>query len=54
MIEINWILIKQSLEFIRCDNKVSCDSSRRKGILDSSLEKNISLIEEKLGQSNEK
>ena len=53
-IEINWILIKQSLEFFRCDNKVSCGSSRRNGVLSSSLEKNVSLIEEKLGHSNEK
>ena len=45
--EINWMLIKQSVEFIRCDNKVSCDCSRRNGILGSSLEKNISLIEDK-------
>ena len=52
--EINWMLIKQSVEFIRCDNKVSCDCSRRNGILGSSLEKNISLIEDKLGQSNKK
>ena len=40
------------MEFIRCDNKDSCDCSRTNGILGSSLEKNISLIEEKLGQSN--
>ena len=52
--EINWMLIKQSVEFIRCDNKDSCDCSRTNGILGSSLEKNISLIEEKLGQSNKK
>ena len=45
--EINWMLIKQSVEFIRCDNKVSCDCSRRNGILGSSLEKNISPIEDK-------
>ena len=45
--EINWMLIKQSVEFIRCDNKVSCDCSRRNGILGSSLEKNIFLIEDK-------
>ena len=44
--EINWMLIKQSVEFIRCDNRDSCDCSRRSGILGSSLEKNISLIEE--------
>ena len=54
IIEISWILIKQSLEFIRCDNKVSCDCSRRNGILGSSLGKNISLIKENLGQSNKK
>ena len=52
--KFNWMLIKQSVEFIRFDNKVSCECSRRNGILDSSLEKNISLIEEKLGQSNKK
>ena len=52
--EINWMLIKLSVEFIRCDNKDSCDCSRRNGILGSSLEKNISLIEEKLGQSIKK
>ena len=40
------------MEFIRCDNKDSCDCNRTNGILGSSLEKNISLIEEKLGQSN--
>ena len=44
----------KSVEFIRCDIKVSCDSSRRNGILDSILEKNMSLIEEYLGQSNKK
>ena len=48
--EINWMLIKQSVEFIRCDNKDSCDCSRRNGILGSSLEKNISLIEEAVVQ----
>ena len=37
------MLIKQSLEFIRCDNKFSCDCSRRNGILGSSLEENIFL-----------
>ena len=42
------MLTKYSVEFIRRDNKVSCDCSRRNGILGSSLEKNISLIEEKL------
>ena len=42
------------MELIRCDNKGSCDCSRTNGILGSSLEKNISLIEEKLGQSNKK
>ena len=42
------MLTKYSVEFIRRD-KVSCDCSRRNGILGSSLEKNISLIEEKLG-----
>ena len=52
--EINWMLIKYSGEFIRCDNKVSCDYSRRNSILGSSLQKNISLIEEKLGKSNKK
>ena len=52
--EINWILIKQLVEFITCDNKVSCDCSRRNGVLGSGLKKNISLIEEKLGQSNKK
>ena len=52
--EINWMLIKKSVEFIRCDNKDSSDCSRTNGILGSSLEKNISLIEEKLGQSNKK
>ena len=31
-----------------------CDFSRRNGILGSTLEKNISLIEEKLGQYNKK
>ena len=41
---------KLSVEFMRCDSKVSCDC--RNGILGSSLEKNISLIEEKLGQCN--
>ena len=48
------MLIKQSVEFIRCDNKDSCDCSRKNGILGSSLEKNVSLIEEKLGQPNKK
>ena len=52
--EINWMLIKQSVEFIRSDNKDSCDCSRGNGILGSTLEKNISLIEERLGQSNKK
>ena len=52
--KFNWMLIKQSLEFIRFDNKISCDCSRRNGISGSSLGKNISLIEEKLGQSNKK
>ena len=42
------------IEFIRFDNKVSCDCSRKNGIVGSSLEKNISLVEEKLGQSNKK
>ena len=23
--EINWMLIKKAVEFIRCDNKVTCD-----------------------------
>ena len=50
--EINWMLIKKAVEFIICDNKDSCDCSRGNGILGSSLDKNISLIEEKLGQSN--
>ena len=45
------MLIKQSVQFIRY-NMVSCDGSRRNGILGSSLEKNIFLIEEKLGQPN--
>ena len=40
------MLIKYSVEFILCD------CSRRNSILGSSLEKNISLIEKKLGQSN--
>ena len=48
------MLIKQSVEFIRCANKDTCDCSRRNGILGSSLDKNIFLIEEKLGQSNRK
>ena len=52
--EINWMLIKYSVEFIWCDNKVSCDYSRRNSILGSSLQKNISLIEEKLGKSYKK
>ena len=52
--EINWMLIKKAVEFIRCDNKDSCDCSRGDGILGSSLDKNISLIEEKLEQSNKK
>ena len=47
--EINWMLIKYSVEFILCD------CSRGNGILSSSLEKNISLVEKKkLGQSNKK
>ena len=45
--EINWMLIKKAVEFIRCDNKDSCDCSRGNGILGSSLDKNISLIEER-------
>ena len=52
--EINWMLIKQSVEFIRCDNKDSCDCSRKNGILSSSLEENIFLMEEKLRQSNKR
>ena len=46
------MLIKQSVELIRCDNKGGC--SRINGILGSSLENDVSLIEEKLGQSNKK
>ena len=45
--EFNWMLIKKSVEFIRRDKKVSCECSRRNGILGSSLGKNISLIEDK-------
>ena len=52
--KFNWMLIKQSVEFIRCNNKDSCDCCRRNCILGSSLEKNISIMEEKLGQSNKK
>ena len=37
--EINWRLIKWSVEFIRCENKDSRDCSRRNGILGSSLDK---------------
>ena len=48
------MLIKYSVEFIRCDNKVSCDCSRRNGILGSSLKENISLIEEKLDRESYK
>ena len=48
------MLIKRSVEFIRFDDKVSCDCGRRNGILGSSLEKNISIMEEKFGQSNKK
>ena len=48
------MLIKQSLEFIRCDNKFSCDCSRRNGILGSSLEENIFLIDEKLDRESYK
>ena len=47
IIEISWILIKQSLEFIRCGNKVSCGCSRTNGILGSSLEKKTSLLSKK-------
>ena len=36
--EINWMVMKYSVEFIRCDNKVSCDCSHRNDILGSSLE----------------
>ena len=52
--KLNWMLIKKSVEFIRFDDKVSCDCGRRNGILGSSLEKNISIMEEKSGQSNKK
>ena len=52
--KFNEILIKQSVEFIRFDNKVSCVCGRRNGILGSSLEKNNSFMEEKFGQSNKK
>ena len=48
------MLIKQSVEFIRCDNKFSCDCSRRNGILGSSLEENIFLIDEKLDRESYK
>ena len=39
--EISLMFTKKSVEFIRCDNRVSRGSSRSNGSLDSILEKNM-------------